>query len=84
MIFDAILGFICSIPKGLLYSLSSLGELVIPQGTFDWWKDIFSTLSYVFPVYAVFPILLLSGAIKWFEIKWAGLNRIKGIFWASN
>lgn len=84
MIFDAILGFICSIPKGLLYSFSSIGELAIPQGIFDWWKDIFSTLSYVFPVYAVLPILLISGVIKWFEIMWAGTNRIKGIFWGSN
>lgn len=84
MIFDAILGFICSIPKGILNSISSVGELVIPQGAFDWWYNIFSTLSYVFPVYAVIPILLVSFAIKFFEILWSFVNRTKGIFWGSN
>lgn len=84
MIFDAILGFICSIPKGILNSITSIGELTIPQGTFEWWQNIFSTLSYVFPVYAVIPILLISFTIKFFEIPWSAFNRVKGIFWGSN
>ena len=84
MILDAILGFICAIPHSILNSISSIGTLVIPEGTFEWWKNIFSTLTYVFPVWSLVPIFLFSIAIKGFEIIMALFHRIKGLFWASN
>lgn len=77
MIFDVILGFICSLPNFLLNSITSVGELVIPDGTFNWWQNIFSTLSYVFPLYALIPILIISFGIKFFQIMWAFANRVK-------
>ena len=84
MIFDAILGFICSIPNAIFNSMDSIDSLTIPDGAFDWWENVFTTLSYVFPVYALIPILIISFIIKFWEIGWSGFNRIKGIFWASS
>lgn len=77
MIFDAILGFICSLPNFLLNSITSVGELVIPDGTFDWWYNIFSTLSYVFPIYALIPIISISFGIKFLQIVWVLAIRVK-------
>lgn len=77
MIFDSILGFICSLPNFLLNSITSVGELTIPEGTFSWWRDIFATLSYVFPIWALIPIILSSFAIKSLQIVWAFANRCK-------
>lgn len=80
MIFDAIIGFLCSLPNFLLNSVTSIGELSIPEGTFAWWRDVFATLSYVFPIWAILPILFISFSIKALQIVWAFVNRIKS--WA--
>lgn len=77
MIFDAILGFICSLPNFLLNSISSVGELVIPEGTFLWWRDIFATLSYVFPIWGLLPIFVISFSIKALQIVWVLAIRAK-------
>lgn len=77
MIIDAIIGFIVAIPNLLLNDLTSMGELYIPDGTFEWWKSVFTTLTYVFPVWALTPIFIISFGIKFFQILWAFANRIK-------
>lgn len=77
MIFDAILGFICAVPNMLLNSLTSMGEIWIPEGTFNWWYNIFSTLSYVFPIWSLINIILTSFAIKGLQIGWSLLLRAK-------
>lgn len=77
MIFDVILGFICAIPNMLLNSLSSLGNFVIPEGTFNWWYNIFDVLTYVFPVWAVLPILFITFAITGFSFIWSIILRVK-------
>lgn len=84
MIFDAILGFICAIPNMTLDAMTSIESLVIPEGTFDWWYNIFNTISYVFPVHTLIPIFTISFTLKGTQILWALFNKIKGIFWASS
>ena len=83
MIFDAILGFICAIPNMCLDAMYTIEALTIPEGTFDWWYNVFSTISYVFPVHTLIPILTISFMLKSMQILWALFNKIKGIFWAS-
>ena len=77
MILDAIIGFIMVLPKMLLNSISSFENLVIPDGVFDWFYEVFDTLTYVFPVWAILPILISSLSIKGIQIGWALLLRIK-------
>ena len=78
MIIDAIIGFILALPNAILNSLSSIGDIVIPTGAFDWWKNTINMLTYIFPVYAVMPILVISLSIKGFQIAWALINKLKG------
>jgi len=77
MIIDAIIGFILALPNLWLNSLSSIGDIVIPTGAFDWWKNTINMLTYIFPVYAVMPILVISISVKGFQIAWALLHRGK-------
>lgn len=76
MIIDAILAFLCSIPKQLINTLGIVDNIVIPQGMFDWFYDVFDTLTYVFPVWSLIPILTISIGIKTFQISWALVNKI--------
>lgn len=78
MIIDALIGFILALPNALLNSLTSIGDIIIPTGAFDWWKNAIDMLTYVFPVYAVLPIFTISIAIKGFQIIWALINKLKG------
>ena len=78
MIIDAIIGFILALPNALINSLSSVGNIVIPTGAFDWWKNTIYMLTYVFPVYSILPIMFISMSIKGFQIAWALLNKLKG------
>ena len=84
MVFDAILGFICSIPISFINSVTSVATLNIPQGTFDWWYNVFSVLTYVFPVWSLVPIFSISILLKLLQIAMALIHRIKGFVWASN
>lgn len=77
MIFDAILGFICVIPNALLNSLTSFQSLDIPEGVFDWWYNIFDVLTYVFPVWAILPIIFITFAITGFSFIWSIILRVK-------
>lgn len=79
MIIDALIGFICAIPNMLLNSLSSGFSLVIPDGAFDWWYNVFSTLTYVFPVWSLVPIIISSVCIKAFQILLAFGIRVKSL-----
>ena len=78
MIIDAIIGFLLALPNALLNSLTSIGDIVIPTGAFDWWKNIINMLTYVFPVYSILPIMVISTGIKTFQIGWSLLNKLKG------
>ena len=77
MILDAILSFICAVPNLLLDSLTVVGNLVIPEGIFNWWQDMFSNLTYIFPIYALIPIITTSLGIKFFQIFWVLVIRGK-------
>ena len=83
MILDAILGFILAFPKMLLNSLSSFGDIVIPDGAFNWWYEVFDTLTYVFPVWSILPILGSAIVIKTCQIGYSIVLRIKNIFIGS-
>lgn len=75
MIVDAILAFLLSFPKQLINSLGVVDNLVIPQGMFNWFYEVFDTLTYIFPIWSLIPILLVSIGIKAFQISWALLNK---------
>ena len=77
MIFDAITGFLCALPNFWLNSLTSINSLTIPEGTFLWWRDVFATLSYVFPVWSILPIIGISFTLKAFQIGYALVLRVK-------
>lgn len=79
MIIDTIIGFILALPNALINSLSSVGDIVIPTGAFDWWKNTINMLTYVFPVYSILPIMLISTTIKGFQIGWALISKIRDI-----
>lgn len=76
MIIDAIIGFFLALPNVWINSLSSVGDIVIPQGAFEWWSNTINMLTYVFPVYAIFPIFIISFGIKSFQIVWSIFVRI--------
>lgn len=85
MIIDALYGFILALPNALINSMSSVEQLVIPTGAYEWWQNTISLLTYVFPVYAVLPILAFSFGVKTFQIVWAIVIRVKSFipFWGS-
>lgn len=83
MIIDALISYLLALPKMLLNSLSPIGNLIIPDGAFDWWYEVFDTLTYIFPIWAVLPIILSSFMIKWFQIGYSLLLRLKCIFIGS-
>lgn len=83
MIVDALLAFILSVPKQMLNVLSTFPNLIIPQGAFNFWYDMFDTLTYVFPVWSLVPILTISIGIKVVQIAYALILRVKKLFWAS-
>ena len=83
MIIDAFIGFILSLPKQLLNNLATIPNLLIPQGSFDWWYSVFDTLTYVFPVWSLLPILTISIGLKTFQIVYELILRFKKFFWAS-
>ena len=77
MIIEAILALLCAIPIMLLNSLTSITSLAIPEGTFTWWYNIFDVLTYIFPVWAVLPILFITFAITGFSFIWSIILRVK-------
>lgn len=77
MILDAILGFILAVPNFLLDSLTSIGSLVIPNGAFDWWFNVFKVLNYVFPVWSLLPIIYITIAITGFSFVYSIILRVK-------
>lgn len=83
MIIDAIIGFFMSIPSQLINAIDVTIDLAIPSGAFDWWNNIFTTLTYVFPVWAVLPILVTSIGIKLLQAPYSIILRVKSFFWAS-
>lgn len=74
MIFDAILNFILFIPNLLLDSLNFMGNISIPPDVVEWWSNTLGILTYVFPVTAILPILLISFNIKMFQIAWSVIS----------
>lgn len=77
MITQAILGLICAVPMMLLNSMTSIGSLVIPSETFDWWYNIFDVLTYVFPIWSILPILFITFTITGFSFIWSIILRVK-------
>lgn len=77
MIIDAIIGFILALPNFLINSFSSFSNIVIPDGAFNWWKDVINMLTYIFPVYSITPIIVTSIILKNWQIIWALINKIK-------
>lgn len=77
MIIDALIGFILALPNSLLNSLSSIQSLVIPEGAFVWWRDVINMLTYVFPVYAVTPILMISATVTTFTFCWGLIDKLR-------
>ena len=83
MIFDAIIGFFISLPIQLINGIDVAIDFIIPSGAFDWWNNIFTTLTYVFPVWAVLPILVTSIGIKLLQIPYSTALRFKNFFWGN-
>lgn len=77
MIIDAIIGFFLAFLNFLINSISSVGDIVIPQGAFDWWKNTIDMLTYVFPVYAITPIFVISTLITTFKIGWTLIDKLR-------
>lgn len=77
MILDAIFSFLCYLPNLLLDGLTSISSFVIPEDTFNWWNNVFYTLRYVFPVWALVPIFTISFTVTGFQIAWAFVLRVK-------
>lgn len=77
MIIDAIIGFILALPNALLNSLSSIGDIVIPDGAFEWWSNTINMLTYVFPVYSLMPIMVTSCLITAFSLGWALIDKFR-------
>ena len=77
MIVETLISILLFIPKALMDNLSSVGAIAIPDSAFNWWDNTINMLTYVFPVYAVLPILVISFSIKAFQIAWAIVLRVK-------
>lgn len=77
LIIDALIGFILALPNNLLNSLSSVGDIVIPTGAFEWWRDVINMLTYVFPVYAITPIFLISCLVTTFKLGWGLIDKLR-------
>ena len=77
MIIDAIIGFFLALPNTLVNSLSSIGDITIPTGAFEWWKNTINMLTYVFPVYAVTPIFVISALLTSFKIGWTLIDKLR-------
>ena len=80
MIIDAIIGFFLALPNTLINSLSSIGDITIPTGAFEWWKNTINMLTYVFPVYSITPIFITSMLITSYKIGWAFIEKFRRLF----
>lgn len=76
MIIDALFGYLLALPNALLNSITSVGSIVIPNGAFEWWKNTIDMLTYIFPVYSLLPIMVISTGVKAFQIGYALVVRL--------
>lgn len=77
LIIDALIGFILALPNALLNSLSSISDITIPSGAFDWWANVINMLTYVFPVYALTPIFVISFSVTTFKLGWGVIDKLR-------
>ena len=78
MITQAIIDFLCYIPLMLLNSLDSLGfDIAVPDAFFTGLRSLMNCLAFIFPVAALLPILAFSFSVRFFQIAWAIILRIK-------
>lgn len=76
MITDFIINVLCALPNLLLDSMQNF-NLEIPANIFNGFNSILNLLGFMFPVAGLLPILVISFGIKYFQIMWALLIRIK-------
>ena len=76
MITDFIINVLCALPNLLLDSMQNF-NLEIPENIFNGFNSILNLLGFMFPVAGLLPILVISFGIKYFQIMWALLIRIK-------
>lgn len=76
MITDFIINVLCALPNLLLDSMQNF-TLEIPESIFHGFDSILNLLGFMFPIAGLLPILVISFGIKYFQIMWSLLIRIK-------
>lgn len=78
MILNAIINALAFIPN-LIFSLLPTINIAIPENLISGITGILSTLSFIFPIDRLMPILAISIAISGYQILWNIISSIKGM-----